>query len=247
MAYRAVLFDIGDTLWHSAEAPPPAEFRRIAAERAAAYLAEIDYAYSDPGLAARVAWDALEAAMRVARATDRVEPDYPAVAQSALESIGLRLSQSEAGGLMEAIYVSGEEGGKVAYAGARELLDELRRRGFKLGIITNRAFGGERFRQDLQVAGLDIDWDSNVVSVEVGYLKPHPAIFEQALAELDVQGHETVMIGNSLAEDVAGAQLFGMATAWKRSFPDAEGIRPDFSFDSLSELLEWGPLAAASR
>lgn len=247
MAYRAVLFDIGDTLWHSAEAPPPAEFRRIAAERAAAYLAEISCDFHDPGLAARVAWDALEEAMRVARATDRVEPDYAEVARVALETIGLRLSPREAGGLMEAIYVSGEEGGKAPYPNARRLLDELRRRGFRLGIVTNRAFGGERFRQDLQSAGLDIPWDANVVSVEVGFLKPHPTIFECALAELGVEGHETVMIGNSLAEDVAGAQAFGMATAWKRSTPDAEGVVPDFAFDDLSELLSWEPLKAAAR
>lgn len=247
MRYRAVLFDIGDTLWHSAEAPPASEFRRIASERAASYLFEIGIDFDSPGLAARVAWDALEEAMRTARATDRVEPDYPAVAQGALAGIGLRLSQREAGGLMEAIYVSGEEGGKAAYPGARELLDELQSRGFKLGIVTNRAFGGERFRQDLRTAGLDIEWDANVVSVEVGYLKPHPAIFECALAELGVDGGEAVMVGNSLAEDVAGAQPFGMATAWKRSTPDAEGVEPDFIFDSLFELLEWETLKAAAR
>ena len=247
MAYRAVLFDIGDTLWHAAEAPPAAEFRRIAAERAASYLSSIGRTYDDPALAARVAWDALEDAMRLARLTDRKEPDYAAVARAALDTIGLGLSSSEAGALMEAIYVSGAEGGKAAYPGARELLDLLRGRGFKLGIVTNRAFGGERFRDDLRSAGLDIGWDANVISVEVGYLKPHPAIFERALAELNVRGSETAMVGNSLAEDIAGAQAFGMATAWKRSTPDAEGVNPDFVFDEIEELLEWDLLKAAAN
>jgi putative hydrolase of the HAD superfamily len=245
MAYRAVLFDIGDTLWHSADAPPPAEFRRIAAERAASYLASIGAVYDDPGLAARVAWDSLEEAMRRARATDRIEPDYSSVTQSALERIGLRLSALQAAALTEAIYVSGPEGGKAPYPGARELLEELRKRGFKLGIVTNRAFGGERFREDLRTAGLDIGWDANVISVEAGVLKPHPAIFERALGELGVDGPSCAMVGNSLAEDIAGAQYFGMATAWKRSRPDAEGVNPDFVFDTLDELLAWAPLAEA--
>lgn len=247
MAYRAVLFDIGDTLWHAAEAPPAAEFRRLAANRAAAFLKGAGVTYDDPAMAARVAWDALEDAMRRARLTDRKEPDYAAVARSALEAIGLSLNLERAGELMEAIYVSGAEGGKAAYPGARELLETLRSRGFKLGIVTNRAFGGERFRDDLRAAGLDIDWDANVVSVEVGFLKPHPAIFERALAEIGVRGAEAVMVGNSLAEDIAGAQNFGMATAWKRSEPDAEGVNPDFVFDEVRELLAWAPLQEAAR
>jgi FMN phosphatase YigB (HAD superfamily) len=73
--------------------------------------------------------------------------------------------------------------------------------------------------------------------VEVGYLKPHPAIFEHALGALAVAASETVMVGNSLAEDVGGAQRLGMATAWRRCAPDAEGVMPDFAFDELTELL----------
>lgn len=247
MAFRAVLFDIGDTLWHSADAPPPSEFRRLAADRAQGFLNSIARPSDDPAMVARVAWDALEDAMRRARLTDRREPDYAAVARAALEAIGLDLSLHQAAGLMEAIYVSGAEGGKAAYPGARPLLETLRSRGFKLGIITNRAFGGDRFREDLRAAGLDIGWDANVISVEVGYLKPHPAIFERALHELGVPGPQTVMVGNSLAEDISGAQPFGMATAWKRSAPDAEGVNPDFVFDDVAELLDWAPLSEAAH
>lgn len=246
MAFRAVLFDIGDTLWHAAEAPPPAEFRRLAAERAESYFTSIGRNCKNPARVARLAWDSLEEATRAARRSDRREPDYAAVAQAALAAAKVDLSRNEAGGLIEAIYVSGVEGGKVAYPGARELLDTLRGRGYKLGIITNRAFGGERFRDDLREAGLDIGWDANVVSVEVGYLKPHPVIFEHALQELGEPGTRTVMVGNSLAEDIAGAQAFRMATAWKRSAPDAEGVTPDFVFDDVRELLNWAPLAGVS-
>ncbi len=247
MPIRAVLFDVGDTLWHSAEAPPAAEFRRIAAERAAAFLRRLGIEHDDPGLIARIAWDALEDAMRLARATDRVEPDYAEVAVRALAPLGIGISAADAGALMEAIYVSGEEGGKAAYEGARETLEALRERGFRLGIVTNRAFGGQRFREDLRAAGLDIGWESIVVSVEAGYLKPHPVIFERALGELSIEAEEAVMVGNSLLEDIAGAQAVGMAAAWKRSHPDAEGVAPDFVFDDVAELLEWRALRKAGQ
>ena len=239
MACKAVLFDVGDTLWHSAEAPPAAEFRRIAAARAGRFLGGAGLADAIPELVARTAWDALEEAMRKARAGDRIEPDYAEVARQALEPIGVTLSHTQAGELMEAIYVSGEDGGKAAYPGAREALHELRQRGFRLGIVTNRAFGGARFRDDLRATGLDVGWEVNVVSVEVGYLKPHPAIFEAALERLSLSAGEVAMVGNSLLEDVAGAQALGIRAAWKRSAPDAEGVQPDFVFDEMAELLGW--------
>lgn len=239
MAIRAVLFDVGDTLWHGAAAPPPAFFRAAAAERAAAFLAERNLPGERAAELARTAWEGLEGAMRRARATDRMEPDYGLVACDAARELGIRMDPEAGAAFMEAIYVSGAEGGKAAYPDARETLDELVRRGFRLGIVTNRAFGGERFRADLAAADLDVPWESIAVSVEVGYLKPHPAIFERALTEMRIEPGEAVMVGNSLLEDIGGAQALGMKAAWKRSRPDADGVTPDFTFDEVSELLTW--------
>lgn len=245
MPFRAVLFDIGDTLWHSRAAPPAEEFRRLAAERVADWLRAHGLAFADPALLARRTWDAMEAAMRHARATDLVEPNYGAVAREAAAELGLDLRTEDAAGLLEASYISGVEGGKAPFPDATEVLTELRNRGFLLGAVTNRAFGGERFRADLRDAGIDIGWDVEAVSVEVGYLKPHPAIFKHALHALAVDPAEAVMVGNSLAEDVAGAQRLGMAGAWRRSAPDAEGVDPDFTFDELTGLLDMPGLEGA--
>lgn len=247
MPVRAVLFDVGDTLWHADGAPPPAEFRRRAAERAAEFLTRHGIRAADPAALARACWDAMEAAMRASRAGSLVEPDYAAVAADAARSIGLTLPRDLAGAFLEAIYVSGAEGGKSAYPDARPTLDTLRARGFRLGIVTNRAFGGERFRADLRAAGLDVAWDVIAVSVEVGYLKPHPRLFLAALEALAVAPAEAVMVGNSLTEDIAGAQALGMAAAWKRSAPDADGVTPDFTFDRVAELLDWSLLAEAAH
>jgi len=238
MAFRALLFDIGDTLWFGRDVPPAAEFRRIAAERAAIALRGFGVRDAEPALVARTAWDALEEAMRLARKTDYLEPDYAEAARRALAEIDVALSHEQAAELLDAVYVSGAEGGKAPYPDAAKVLHELRRRGFLLAAVTNRAFGGERFRADLRDAGLDIGWDAESVSVEVGYLKPHPALFEHALKELRVAPGAALMVGNSLAEDIAGAQALGIAAAWRRCAPDAEGVIPDFVFDELSELLE---------
>lgn len=245
MPFRAILFDIGDTLWHSRGAPPAEEFRRLAAERAAEQLRSLGLKHANPALVARSTWEAMERAMRQARNTDLMEPDYGTVSQVALAGLGIYLNRDQSAALLEATYISGIEGGKAAFPDARETLLQLRQRGFLLGAVTNRAFGGERFRADLRDAGLDIGWDVESVSVEVGFLKPHKAIFDHALKGLGVQPNETLMVGNSLAEDVAGAQRCGIPAAWRRSAPDAEGVAPDYEFDEVRELLNIPDLARA--
>ncbi len=235
---RAVLFDVGETLWHSPNPPSNRAFRQMAADRAAAFCRQRGIAFAEPALAARTAWDAMETAMRRARLTDLAEPDYGAVAANALRGVGLSLSADVAKDFLEAIYVSGPEGGKVPIEGARETLLALRERGFQLAVVTNRSFGGERFRLDMREAGLDIHWDAMAVSVEVGFLKPHHAVFEYALAQLGESAADALMVGNSLSEDIAGAQALGIAAVWCVSPPDAENVAPDYSITEVTALLE---------
>ncbi len=217
----------------------------MAAERAANFLRDAGYLVEDPAQVSRTAWDAMEQAASHAKRTTGIEPDYGEVAREALTAIGLPMPIPEAMQLLEAIYISGPEGGKVAYSDAVETLLELKRRGFLLGMATNRSFGGERFRADLRETGLDVGWDASAVSVEVGFIKPHRGLFEAALEALGTTAEETMMVGNSLAEDIAGAQALGMLAAWKRSKPDAENVIPDYVFDEVSELLDIPLLKAA--
>ena len=41
-------------------------------------------------------------------------------------------------------------------------------------------------------------------------MKPHPSIFEAALALAGVRAEESVMVGDSLAHDIEGAKRIGM-------------------------------------
>lgn len=237
MPIRAILFDVGDTLWHAPSPPSPAWFRALAAERAAAALARFGFLGADSAAIARAAWEAIENAMRTARHGNLREPYYAELARDAIGAVGPTLTVSQVEELLDAIYVSGAEGGKIAYDGAADLLRTLKDRGYLLATATNRAFGGERFRADLHETGLDPGWDAHSISVEVGYLKPHPAVFEHALAQLGVAPGEALMVGNSLAEDIAGAQQLGIHAAWRRSKPDAQDVTPDFSFYEPLGLL----------
>jgi HAD superfamily hydrolase (TIGR01662 family) len=236
MPLRAVLFDVGDTLWHTASRPEREELRRFGAEAARSFLATIGSEHSDPSEVATAAWQAANLGLVRGR-RDLVEPDYSEMVRSALRDLGIEVSREQAGTLLRAIYVSGVQSGKEAYADARATLEELRARGFKLGIVTNRAIGGDHFRSDLADAGLDVRWDAIAVSVEVGHPKPHPAPFLVALKELGCAPSETMMVGDRLDEDIVGARQLGMTTAWRRSEGDFDEVVPDYTFDTVSELL----------
>ena len=93
----------------------------------------------------------------------------------------------------------------------------LQQRGFLLGVVTNRQWGGKTFREDLEILGLleYFQYQHMAISADLGVRKPHPAIFQHALNALCVAPEEAVMVGNSLRADIVGAQRSGIFTIWK--------------------------------
>jgi putative hydrolase of the HAD superfamily len=103
----------------------------------------------------------------------------------------------------------------VAYPGVRQALDELRRRGEKVAVVTNGV--GHQQRGKLALTGLDERVDAVVVSEEVGTKKPDPRMITLALEALGMEDapRESVwMIGDAAHADVAVGQAAGVRTAW---------------------------------
>ena len=86
-------------------------------------------------------------------------------------------------------------------------LRRLAGRGLKIGLISNSHRCLASFQQHFELQGLIT---AAVSSSEHGYLKPHPSIFEAALKLAGVDAAESVMVGDSLPHDIAGAQRVGM-------------------------------------
>jgi putative hydrolase of the HAD superfamily len=108
-------------------------------------------------------------------------------------------------------------------SGAIATLRALRRRGIRVGILTN---GPSAFqRRKLATTALDREVDAIGISGELGVAKPDPEAFRGALALLGTAADETAMIGDSLANDVVGAVGAGLAAAvWLNA--RREGIPP---------------------
>ena len=79
--------------------------------------------------------------------------------------------------------------------------------GIPLGVISNF---DSRLHRVLSVLGLAGYFQSITLSSEVGAAKPAAAIFEAALAKHNCAAQEAWHIGDSEAEDYAGAQSVGM-------------------------------------
>jgi len=94
------------------------------------------------------------------------------------------------------------------YPDARETLEKLRRRGLKLGIITNA------FKKDIEEIFARVNL-SNLFDIAVGIdavgkPKPDPQIFLYAIKKLGVKPHEALFVGDSLENDYFGALKAGL-------------------------------------
>ncbi len=245
----AVLFDLGDTLWHFPNMPPHIVVREETVRRINAVLR--NWGIEPEGALMFLGRDirlAVERVTEEAYRADYVSPDYPDLCAEVAGSLGLRLTPEQTLELWDAWNLGGQFFGRTLFPDALETLRWLREHGFKLGAVTDRAFGGPRFMAELEGYGLGGFFGVVAISSEVGYLKPHPAIFQRALESLGVAPEESMMVGDSLRGDVAGAKALGMVAVWKRpplDEPTEVGadkldvvgeIAPDYAIDSLWEL-----------
>ena len=121
--------------------------------------------------------------------------------------------------------------------GAQDLLNSLKGK-IKLGLVTNGV--GITQRKRIRIFELEQYFDSIVISGEFGSSKPNSPIFEESMR---LMGHKSkrnvLMIGDSAASDMAGAQQFGIDSCWfnpeKKHLPD--GIRVSFTAHSFEDIL----------
>jgi putative hydrolase of the HAD superfamily len=115
------------------------------------------------------------------------------------------------------------------YDGCSAVLEMLKARGFRLGVIANQLPGTARRLNDL---GILRYFDVVAASAELGMEKPDPAIFRWALREAGCEPRHAVMVGDRIDNDILPAQAIGMHTVRILSGP-AAAYRPD---DDPSDL-----------
>ncbi len=222
MKYKAVIFDLDDTLLDSISA------RVITLQRV----------FTSAGIAEQDA----ERFLRDLQGTSL----SAALAQLARDlGIGVDLFLD-----YRRTYWTKEQGILKLYPGIKTMLSKLHEYGLKLGVVTTKAmnveFEGNAIgaRQELRELGI-----ADLFSVLIGFEdvtlhKPHPEGINMALIRLEVAPGEALVVGDS-SSDIGAAQAagcqscyatWGLPTNERTSIP--ANISPSFILDSPGALLE---------
>jgi len=251
-----VLFDLGHTLWHLPNMPPPRAIRGETMRRLEALITGWGFEMSGERLMiGRDIRLAVEEETHRAFHGDCVDPGYPELCRRIAKEHDMELTPEQGDELWEAWNLGGIFLNRQLFPDVLASLTALRDRGFRLASVTNRGYSGPDFWDEVRQLGLEDLFEAVVVSCDVGYMKPHPRIYQVAIERLGVEAPECLMVGDNLRADVEGPKTLGMMAVWRRPPAAAEPVeataderetegpvQPDYAVDQIAELLDLPPL-----
>ncbi len=126
------------------------------------------------------------------------------------------------------------------YPEALQILKVLKAH-YKLGIIANQPLNTrKRITEEWKLAEY---FDLMIISAEVGFSKPDPRLFNEALYKANTTADKCVMIGDKLTNDIAPAKALGFKTVWiKQEWGGLQTVtspelEPDYTLKKLTEIL----------
>jgi putative hydrolase of the HAD superfamily len=142
---------------------------------------------------------------------DHAELVYAEVVAEALAACG-----TPAGPELVRAAIEAEHGGWASarhlHPEAHRLLDDVRGRGLRIGIVSNTFDPPDLLHADLAGDGVAERVDAIAFSSEVGMRKPAPEIYRAVLDPLGVEPANALFVGDRVREDVRGPAALGMHT-----------------------------------
>ncbi len=235
----AVLFDLDDTLidW-SEQTGHYLDFTRPHLDNIYDYLNNQDHALPDRGIFYESYLSVLIEEWRIAKTT-WTGVNFGCALTTFFNMLELDCDQIDVDQVMH-VYNMEPIPGVALYADTKPVLESLRQRGYKIGLITNSMM--PMWMRDIELQAYEIIeyFDVRLTSGDVGYMKPHPAIYHKAVEELNISPEQALFVGDRPANDIAGANAAGLISVLM-SPPHIErelnDIAPDHIITSLSELL----------
>jgi HAD superfamily hydrolase (TIGR01662 family) len=118
------------------------------------------------------------------------------------------------------------------YDDVPDALAALRAAGLRIGLVSNSSRDVAEFARHHE-----LDVDAGISSFHHGRIKPHASIFRAVLDLLEVEPADSVMVGDTIADDIEGALALGM----RAILVDRAGIHPGFD-PRIAALNELPPL-----
>jgi putative hydrolase of the HAD superfamily len=152
--------------------------------------------------------------------------------------LGIRTDLCRTWKRLKQVMAADNAAGWVPFAGAPEALADLRRRGYRLGVITN---WDPSARGLLARHRLDALFEHVVVSSEVGCEKPDRRIFELAADAARVRPAECLYVGDNYYVDTVGARGAGMDSVIVNRFGrlGVEEIADAPILDHVADVARW--------
>jgi putative hydrolase of the HAD superfamily len=228
---QALTFDCWNTLLYE---PDPA----------ASHARRVEIVSTFTGVEEAAARQALDAAWarQMELWTAGVSSGAREIARETLARLGREAPLAQLERLACALAEAALEAAVLPLAGALETLEALARAGVRRALICDTGFSpGRVVRRLLERAGLLHLLEVHVFSDEAGVPKPHPRVFQQALAPLGVAPGAALHVGDLRRTDVAGARGAGLGSVRIRQHYDDVSEHPeaDHVADSHAELLTW--------
>ncbi|MEX2237115.1 MAG: HAD family hydrolase [Dehalococcoidia bacterium] len=241
MPLRAVIFDLGDTLWEIQweERVWPIVREQIAARLAVAGQSAPEAQRHAEGF--RQALGAVLADSWPAGEHDQhVQEHLCAYTERTLDRMGLPGTEL-AWTVCEAFFEVEHADGRAAVDDETlEMLGALKERGLLVGLVSNTFSPGHSLQMGLHRSGAARLIDLPVYSSDVACRKPGRRIYEQCLSGLAVAPEDALFVGDRLREDVWGPQQVGMRAALYQRFRQevpTEQVQPELLISSQQELV----------
>lgn len=161
------------------------------------------------------------------------------VIQDGFARLGQQASEQEVLVALDG-YARAVDGWAIVFPDARQTLTTLRERGYKLGLLSNTWWAADWHNAELATHGLNSLLDEIAYTSDLPRSKPHPSVFLHVAALLGVEPEECVMVGDRMADDIAGALEAGMRAVWKENtypWPKPPHVIPTAVIGNLAELL----------
>lgn len=239
---RAVLFDIGSTLWSSPAEDPDGLVEVYSRGREALVEAGI----IAPPIEMLI--DAVEGYLAQWEDIWRTDPGQvmqrPTSEFVADSLVSLNISappdvmQKFTDEVMEAsVYTakaeSSEEGMSDALTGLADM-------GLRVACVSNAFMGAATLQRIMDAKGLGEHLEFIISSAETGIRKPDEAIYLAAALQLGLPPEDIAFVGDRLDADVEGPAAVGMRTVLTRQYRDEDPttarVKPDAVIQHLSEL-----------
>ena len=131
-------------------------------------------------------------------------------------------------------------GAFVLRPGVTDTLAALRASGLHVGLVSN--IDDDQLDHLLDLAGIRAMLDSVLSSEGAGSCKPHRGIFDLAVQQTGCAAAQVAFVGDTLAQDIAGANAAGMRSVllWHREDrePPAAPPRPHHVIRHIPEVLD---------